>query len=100
MMTGMDRPMATTAFFMPRRRAMRGYRSPRKVSVRPAETAALPSTRARQELPCPVVFLPFFPADSLTPGANLAHETRCPPAGNRSMLVPISGQTLQGTGLG
>ena len=42
-----DRPMATTAFFRPRRRAMRRYRSPRKVSVRPAETAALPSTRAR-----------------------------------------------------
>jgi hypothetical protein len=42
-----DRPMATTAFFLPRRRAMRRYRSPTKVSVWAAETAALPSTRAR-----------------------------------------------------
>lgn len=47
MMTSRDRPMATTAFFLPRRRAMRRYRSPRKVSVWAAETAALPSTRAR-----------------------------------------------------
>ena len=32
----------------------------------------------------------FFPADSLTPGANLAQETRCPAVGNRAMSIPIS----------
>jgi hypothetical protein len=31
-----------------------------------------------------VAFTPFFfPADSLTPGANFAHEARCPGVGHR-----------------
>jgi hypothetical protein len=52
---------------------------PRKVVVRPAATAASPSTRARYGLPCPVVALPLrLPADSLTPGANFAQEARWP----------------------
>jgi hypothetical protein len=38
-MTRMERPPATMAFFLPRRRPIRRYRSPRKVSVLPAETA-------------------------------------------------------------
>ena len=43
---------------------------PKKVSVRPAATAASPNTRARYRLPCPVVALPLaLPADCLTPGA-------------------------------
>ena len=42
-----DRPTATIAFLAPRRRAMRRKRSPRKVWVRPAATAASPRTRAR-----------------------------------------------------
>ena len=51
-----------------------------------AATAASPSTRARYGLPCPVEPLPLcLPADSLTPGANLAHDTRCPAVGNRVM---------------
>ena len=47
MMTSMERPTATMAFFLPRRRAIRRYRLPRNVSLRPAITAASPSTLAR-----------------------------------------------------
>ncbi len=47
MMISRERPMATTAFWLPRRRAMRRYRSSRKVPVRAMEAAALPRTRAR-----------------------------------------------------
>jgi hypothetical protein len=43
--------MATMAFFAPLRRAMRRERSPRKVSVLAAATAASPSIRARYGLP-------------------------------------------------
>jgi len=46
-MTRMERPTATMAFCLPRRRAMRRYRSPRKVSVLPAEIAASPTALAR-----------------------------------------------------
>ena len=46
-MTRMDRPMATMARLEPRRRAMRRYRSPRKVSVLAAPAAALPRMAAR-----------------------------------------------------
>ena len=87
MMIRMERPTATIALLAPRRRAMRRERSPRKVSVCPAATAASPSTRASYGLPCPVVAVPLgLPADSLTPGANLAHETRCPAVGNRARV--------------
>src|SRR5215470_17741131 len=83
-MTRRERPTATTAFWAPRRRAMRRYRSPRKLSVRAAPTAASPRTRARYRLPCPVEPLPFFfPADSFTPGVNLAHEHRWAAVGKR-----------------
>ena len=34
----------------------------------------------------------FFPADSLTPGANLAQETRCPAVGKRVMSSADLGQ--------
>src|SRR5512132_1771978 len=90
-MTRMERPTATMARLLPRRRVIRRYRSPRKVSVLLAATAASPSTRASYGLPCPVDPLPLrLPADSLTPGANLAHDTRCPAVGNRVMSVPSS----------
>src|SRR5512132_1962923 len=90
-MTRMERPTATMARLLPRRRVIRRYRSPRKVSVLLAATAASPSTRARYGLPCPVDPWPLrLPADSLTPGANLAHDTRCPAVGNRVMSVPSS----------
>jgi hypothetical protein len=47
--------------------------------VRPAATAASPSTRASYGLPWPVVALPLrLPADSLTPGASRAQEARWP----------------------
>src|SRR4029450_11854244 len=50
---------------------MRRSRSPKKVSVRPAVTAASPNTRARYRLPCPVVALPLaLPADCWAPGAE------------------------------
>ena len=59
--------------------------------MRAAPMAASPRIRARYRLPWPVVPLPFFfPADSLTPGANLAQEARCPAVGNRLISVPIS----------
>jgi hypothetical protein len=37
----------------------------------------------------------FFPADSLTPGANFAQDTRCPAVGNRLMSIPISARITQ-----
>src|SRR5512133_1781649 len=90
-MTRMERPTATMARLLPCRRVIRRYRAPRKVLVLLAATAASPSTRARYGLPCPVDPRPLgLPADSLTPGANLAHDTRCPAVGNRVMSVPSS----------
>ncbi len=90
MMTRIERPTATIAFFLPRRWAMRRYRSPRNVSVRRTPTAASPSARARYRLPLPVPLLPFFrPADSAIPGANRAHDARCAGVGNRVMSRPI-----------
>src|SRR3954447_6443736 len=90
MITRMERPTATTAFLPPRRRAMRRERSPRKVWVLPAATAASPRILARYRLPCPVDPLPLgLPADSLTPGANRAQEARCAALGKRVMSVPI-----------
>ena len=44
----------------PRRRAMRRYLPPRKVSVLATLAAVLPSTEARWALPCPAGPLPFF----------------------------------------
>jgi hypothetical protein len=44
--TSTDRPTATMARFVPRRRAIRRYRSPGNVSVRPIATAISPSTDA------------------------------------------------------
>src|SRR5664280_2603298 len=90
-MTRMERPTATMACCLPRRRAMRRYRSPRNVSVLPAEIAASPTALARWELPWPVAFLPcFFPADSWTVRENLAHDASCAAVGNRVMSSPTS----------
>src|SRR3954467_4850536 len=93
MMTRIERPIATMARFFPRRRAMRRYRSPRKVSVRAALTAASPTMRARYRLPLPVPGLPVGrPADSLTPGANRAHEVRCAGVGKPGHVGADLGQ--------
>ena len=44
-------------------------------------------------LPWPVEPLPFFfPADSFTPGASLAQDTRCPAVGKRAMSGADLGQ--------
>ena len=54
-------------------------------------TAASPKTRARYRLPCPDDALRLvLPAEELMPGANFAHEHRCPAVGNRDMSTPIS----------
>jgi hypothetical protein len=91
--TRMDRPTATIARLLPRRRAIRRSRAPRKVSVLLAATATSPSTRASYGLPRPVDPRPSgLPADSLTPGANLAHDTRCPAVGNRARFRPDRGK--------
>src|SRR5215207_4635086 len=51
--------------------------------------ATSPSTRPRYGLPCPVDPRPLcLPADSLTPGANVAHDTSCPAVGNLVMSAP------------
>src|SRR5215207_3862632 len=53
--------------------------------------ATSPSTRPRYGLPCPVDPRPLcLPADSLTPGANVAHDTSCPAVGNLVMSAPSS----------
>ncbi len=49
-----ERPTATWARFSPDVVRCVGARSPKKVSLRPAVTAASPRTRARHLLPCPV----------------------------------------------
>src|SRR4029450_11597265 len=57
----------------------------------PGSHGGLPKHAGALGLPCPVVAVPLrLPADSLTPGANLAHQTRCPAVGNRAMSTPIS----------
>ncbi len=63
-----------------------GGRLARNVFVLVVPTAASPKTRARYGLTCPEDALPWgLPADELMPGANFAHEHRCPAVGNRDM---------------
>jgi hypothetical protein len=56
-------PTATIAFCLPRRRARRRYRSPRKLSVRAAAATMLPSVPASHGLPLPRPLSFFLPAD-------------------------------------
>ncbi|MFI6263652.1 hypothetical protein [Micromonospora sp. NPDC051006] len=47
-----------------------------------------------------MAFLPVVvPADSFTPGANLAQDTRCPAVGKRCIWIPVSARiTCAATG--
>ena len=89
MMTRIERPPATIAFFLSRRRTMRRYRSPRKVSVFPADTAASPRTRASGVTDCkqqvgrhpfrwrwsvPIQFPGFEPMSSVSLIGRSSHE--------------------------
>src|SRR3954468_11109700 len=85
MMTRMERPTATIAFFLPRRRAILRYRSPRNVSVRAAMTAASPRMRARYRFPCPVEPLPLvLPAEDFRPGRELRPRAQVSRGGEAS----------------
>src|SRR5258706_15172552 len=94
MMTSMELPVATRAFFLGMRRVSRRYRAPRKDCVRPALIAASPSAALREGLPRPVALLPLrFPADCLTWGDQLAQETRRAAAGKTVMSGALSART-------
>jgi len=95
MMTRMERATATWALALPRRRAIRWYRSPRKVSVRAAPVAARPRAPRSQVSPWP-----FFPArvrgpDWRAEGHSPAHDTRWPAVGNRLMSRPVSAMMVR-----
>src|ERR1039457_830958 len=82
--------MAPCAFIVGMRLHIRRYCAPGKVWVRPVLMDASPRVPPMQGLPRPVAFLPLrLPADSLTRGAVLAQEARCPAAGKALMSTPI-----------
>ena len=83
------------ALVLPRRRAIRWYRSPRKVAVRAAPLAAWPRAPRSQVLPWP-----FLPArvrgpDWRADGHSPAQDTRWAAVGNRDMSRPISPMTAR-----
>src|SRR5580693_6352638 len=89
MMTRMERATATWALVLPRRRAMRWYRSPRKVWVRAAPLAAWLRAPRSQVLPWP-----FFPVrvrgpDWRAAGHSPAQDTRWTAVGKRDMSRPV-----------
>src|SRR3954470_3297934 len=90
MMVRTELPTATIARFLPRRRARRRYRSPRKVSVRDSQATISPRLPASQGLPLPVALAFLGPADCLSIGANFAQDTRCAAVGKTAMSTPIS----------
>src|SRR5215472_14091825 len=90
MMTRMERATATWALALPRRRAIRWYRSPRKVVVRAAALAAWLREPRSQVSPWP-----FFPARARVPdwradGHSPAQDTRWAAVGNLVMSRPVS----------
>src|SRR6266487_6991449 len=90
-MVSMEFPVATRAFFLGMRLAIRRYLAPRKEWVRLAPIAASPRAADRQGLPRPVELLPLrLPADCLTWGDHFAQETRWAAVGKTVMSAPIS----------
>src|SRR6478736_3916738 len=89
-MVSTELPTATMALDLPRRRARRRYRAPRKVSVREALNTIRPTVPASHGLPLPRALLRDLPADWWVCGQNLAHDTRCAAVGNRAISTPIS----------
>jgi len=92
MMTRMERATATWALALPRRRAIRWCRSPRKVAVRAAPLAAWVRAPRSQVSPWP-----FLPArvrgpDWRAEGHNPAQDTKWAAVGNR---VPFNTQVRQ-----
>src|SRR6476646_2817768 len=76
-MVSTDLPTATMALGLPRRRARRRYRAPRKVSVREALNTIRPTAPASHGLPLPRALLRDLQADWWLGGEDLAHDTRC-----------------------
>src|SRR6476620_9250670 len=89
-MVSTELPTAMMALGLPRRRARRRYRAPRKVSVRVALNTIRPTVPASHGLPLPRALLRDLPADWWVCGQNLAHDTRCAAVGNRAISTPIS----------
>jgi hypothetical protein len=85
-----EMPVATIAFCLPRRLAMRRYRAPRKLSGRQAVAAMLPTVAASHGLPLARDLVFALPADSWVRGQNLAHDTRWASAGKRLMSTATS----------
>ena len=72
MIVRMELPTATIARLLPRRRAMRWYRSPRKVSALAAAATISPRVAASQGLPLPLEPLLGLPADLRSMGLPAA----------------------------
>ena len=82
--------IAARALFFGTCRQSRWYLAAGNVRVRAAPAAASPGAAQMQGLPRPAAFFPFrFPADSVTRGASLAQEHRCPAAGKAPVSVPV-----------
>src|SRR6266704_497481 len=95
-------PVATIAFWGPRRRAMRRCRAPRKPSpVRATVAAMLPRVAASQGLPLARPLFLRLPADSWVDGQNLAQDTRWAADGKPAHVDPHLGdELLRGDGAG
>src|ERR1017187_4517666 len=86
----MVRDPATMAFCLPRLRAWRRYRAPRKVSVLAAVMTATPVAPRRYGLPLPVRPALLVAPDWMARGVSFAQEAECPGVGNWVMSVPRS----------
>ena len=89
-MVSTELPTATMALGLPRRRARRRYRAPRKVSVRECAEHDPPDSAGQPRVALAAGLAADLPADWWVCGQNLAHDTRCAAVGNRAMSTPIS----------
>ena len=81
MIVRMELPTATIARLLPRRRAMRWYRSPRKVSVLAAAATISPRVAANQGLPLPLGPPLGLPAELRSMGGELGPGDQVPRSG-------------------
>src|SRR5258705_10237490 len=99
MMTRMARAVATRALRLPRRRARRRWRSPRKVSERAAAEAASPRGLLSQGSPLPGEAAVLFLPDWRVSGQGLTREATRAAGRRRDTMRTTSAIILLGVDL-